>query len=314
MLSETYRWKTGVILSFEGNMALIKADPQEQLIQVLINGPAEGRPRMLAMIREDFDVIHRDIPHMKPQELISFPDFPTITVPYAEVEVLYDAKPDTPVVRVADGAVVSHTAAELLLGVEFGMSIKKGRSRAGKSGGRKSDRKSRQAGLPGGSSDSHPLKVFYSYSRLDSAKLQKLKKHLSPLERIDLIRGWYDNEILPGAEFEQEIADKLDEADIVVLLISPNFADSQYCYKIELQRAMERRDAGEAEVLPVIISPTTAWKKLKAGNRKLGELNALPTSGKPIPSWKPNQEFGWKNVADGVERLAEELMKKKRQR
>ncbi|MBL6704730.1 MAG: toll/interleukin-1 receptor domain-containing protein [Planctomycetaceae bacterium] len=158
------------------------------------------------------------------------------------------------------------------------------------------------------------MRVFYSYSRLDAKQLQKLKKHLSPLERIDLIHGWCDNEILPGAEFDQEIADKLGKADIVVLLISPNFSDSQYCYKIELQRAMERRDVGEAEVLPVIISPTTAWKKLKAGNRKLGELNALPTSGKPIPSWNPNQEFGWKNVADGVERLAEELTKKKRQR
>jgi internalin A len=303
-----------LILSFEGNAALVKADLQEQTIQVLINGPAEGRPRMLAMIRQDFDVIHRDIPRMKPQELISFPDFPSVTVPYVEVDVLYNASPDTPVVRVTDGEVVSHTAAELLLGIEFGMTPETGRRQSKRSTGRKSDRESRQASMRSDSSGGQPLRVFYSYSRIDAKHLQKLKKHLSPLERIDLIRGWYDNEILPAAEFEQEIADKLDEADIVVLLISPNFADSQYCYKIELQRAMERRDAGEAEVLPVIISPTTAWKRLKAGNRKLGELNALPTSGKPIPSWKPNQEFGWKNVADGVERLAEELTKKKRQR
>jgi internalin A len=312
VLSETHRWKTGVILSFEGNMALVKADLQEKIIRVLINGPAAGRPRMLAVIREDFDVIHRDIPHMQPQELISFPDYPTITVPYDEVDVLYNANPETPVVRVNDGEVVSHTAGELLLGVEFGMTAETGRRRAARSGARKSDRQSRQPDVFAGPSGDEPLRVFYSYSRLDAKQRLKLAKHLSPLERIGLIRGWHDNEILPGAAFEQDIAEKLHEADIVVLLISPNFADSHYCYEIELQRAMERREAGEAEVVPVIISPTNAWKKLDAGDRKLGELNALPTSGKPIPSWKPNQETGWANVAAGIERLAEALVKKRR--
>lgn len=143
VLSETHRWKTGVILSFEGNTALVKADPQEEIIRVLINGSAAGRPRMLAVIREDFDVIHRDIPHMKPQELISFPDHPSITVPYQEVEVLYDTSPETPVVRVIDGKVVPHTAGELLLGVEFGMTAETGRRRAVRPGVRKSNLQSR---------------------------------------------------------------------------------------------------------------------------------------------------------------------------
>tara|TARA_R110002072_G_scaffold302710_2_gene487619 strand:- start:127672 stop:130725 length:3054 start_codon:yes stop_codon:yes gene_type:complete len=312
VLSETHRWKTGVILSFEGNTALVKADPQEQIIRVLINGPAAGRPRMLAVIREDFDVIHRDIPHMKPQELISFPDHPSITVPYQEIEVLYDASPETPVVRVKDGEVVSHTAGELLLGVEFGMTAETGRRRAVRPGVRKSDRQSRQPDAFVALSGDQPLRVFYSYSRLDAKQRLKLAKHLSPLERIGLIHTWHDNEILPGAEFNPEIAEKLNESDIILLLISPNFTASDYCMTIELSRAMRRHQSGadNVAVLPVIVSPTTGWKKQKAEGVKLGDLNALPEAGKEIPKWKP-QDNGWANVAAGVERAAEALRKKR---
>ena len=130
------------------------------------------------------------------------------------------------------------------------------------------------------------------------------------LERSGLIRGWYDNEILPGAEFEQEIADKLAAADIVLLLISPDFVASKYCYEIELQQAMERHAKGEVCVLPIIIRTTHDWKKLPAGKLLLGSLNGLPESGKPIPKWKP-QDDGWANVAAGVQRAAEALLKRK---
>ncbi|MCH8830615.1 MAG: toll/interleukin-1 receptor domain-containing protein, partial [Planctomycetes bacterium] len=132
--------------------------------------------------------------------------------------------------------------------------------------------------------------------------------HLAPLVRIGLIHEWYDHEILPGAEWEQEIADKLQEADIILLLISPDFAASKYCFEIELQAAMQRQEKKEAAVLPIIVRKTNAWQKLPAGDRQLGALNALPTSAKPIPSWNPRDD-GWADVAAGVQRAAEALRK-----
>lgn len=297
VLSEEHRWKTGVILNFEGNIALVKADPQDKTIRILINGPAAGRRRMLAMIRQDFDVIHRDIPHLKPDELVSFPNHPQLTESYAELEVLFADDPNTPVKRVVDGKVVTATVRELLEGVELAPLISTNK------------RSLSQVAKVLGHGLSNSLRVFFSYARIDKRQREKLGKHLAPLERLDLIRSWYDNEILPGAKFEQEIADKLAEADIVLLLISPDFVASKYCYEVELQAAMQRHAKNEVCVLPIIIRATNAWKRLPAGELLLGSLNALPESGKPVPKWKPSDE-GWANVAAGVERAAENLRKR----
>ncbi len=304
VLSEEHRWKTGVILNFEGNTALVKADAQEKTIRILINGPAPSRRRMLAMIRQDFDVIHSDTPHLKPDELVSFPQHPQLTVRYAKLEVLFRHDPNKSIDDVVDEQVVSATVRELLEGVELAPIV----AATARAASRRRDEKRSHSGLF--AEEAEPLKVFYSYAHADAKQRLRLSKHLSILERIGLIRGWYDNEILPGDDFEKEIADKLGEADIVLLLISPDFVASKYCYEIELQMAMERHAKEEVRVLPIIIRPTpNAWKKLPAGKLLLGSLNALPTSGKPIPDW-PTHDAGWANVAEGVERAAETLRKR----
>ncbi|HYM61611.1 MAG TPA: toll/interleukin-1 receptor domain-containing protein, partial [Thermoanaerobaculia bacterium] len=133
----------------------------------------------------------------------------------------------------------------------------------------------------------------------------KLEKHLAVLRRMSLITDWCDNQIIPGDEWAEEIAQKLKEADIVLLLISPDFVSSKYCYEIELDEAMNKHEAGTAAVIPIIVRPTNAWNKLP-----FGKLNALPESSKPIPKWSP-QDDGWANVAAGVERAAEALIAKR---
>ncbi len=301
VLSEEHRWKTGVILNFEGNTALVKADPQDKTIRILINGPVAGRRRMLAVIRQDFEVIHRDVPHLKPDELVSFPNAPQITVSYAKLEALYAKDRNKTIDEVINGDVITATVRELLEGVEFAPLDEALRSTRGKS------QRARQATLDfDAESPERPLRVFYSYSRADSKQRLRLSKHLSLLERSGLIRTWYDNEILPGAEFDQEIATKLTEADIILLLISPDFMHSDYCQEIELPAAMKRRaDAGVA-VLPVIIRETHGWENYTVESVPLGKLNALPTSGKPVPDW-PTQDKGWANIAAGIERVAKDL-------
>ncbi|MFM9961929.1 MAG: COR domain-containing protein [Planctomycetaceae bacterium] len=301
VLSEEYRWKTGVILNFEGNTALVKADAQEKTIRILINGPS--RRRMLAMIRQDFDVIHRDTPHLKPDELVSFPQHPQLTVSYAKLEVLFRDDPNQSIKDVVGENIVSATVHELLEGVELAPIF----AATARAASRRRDEKrlhfAQFAEAP------EPLKVFYSYAHADAKQQLKLSKHLSPLVRIGLIQTWYDKEILPGAEFDQEIADKLAEADIVLLLISSDFVASEYCCEIELPAAMQRHENQEATVLPIIIRYTHGWQDLKPGKLRLGELNALPKFGIAIPKWAP-QETGWADIAAGVERAAEAARKR----
>lgn len=305
VLSEEHRWKTGVILNFEGNTALVKADPQDKTIRILINGPVAGRRRMLAVIRQDFEVIHRDAPHLQPDELVSFPNAPQITVSYDELEVLYADDPNTIIKRVIDGQVLKSTARELLEGVEFAPLSSTRRTKAGKT---RRDRK--MATGSASEFESGKLRVFYSYARVDKRQREKQGKHLSPLERLDLIETWYDNEILPGDDFSQEIADKLAAADIVLLLISPDFVHSKYCYEIELPKAMARQAKNQARVIPVVIRSTNAWEKLPAGKLILGKLNALPSSAKAVPKWRP-QDDGWADIAAGIERVANDLLKQR---
>jgi len=74
-----------------------------------------------------------------------------------------------------------------------------------------------------------PISVFYSYSHKDKAYRDKLKTHLSVMRRQGLISEWYDQDIMPGQEWNNEINKHLRTADIILLLVSPDFLDSDYC-------------------------------------------------------------------------------------
>jgi len=93
-----------------------------------------------------------------------------------------------------------------------------------------------------------PVIVFYSYAHEDERLRRKLEEHLSLLRQQGMITGWYDRQILPGTDLAHVIDTHLMTAQVILLLISPDFLASDYCYGIEMQRALERHEAGEAVV------------------------------------------------------------------
>ena len=82
------RWRTGVILEFEGCRALVKADTQDKKVFISVSGPALSRRRLLAVIRSDFERIHRDIRNLNPQEMVPLPKYPDETISYRELLVI----------------------------------------------------------------------------------------------------------------------------------------------------------------------------------------------------------------------------------
>ena len=144
------------------------------------------------------------------------------------------------------------------------------------------------------------VEVFFSYSHQDEQYRDKLAKHLSILQRQGVISGWYDGDISAGAEWDKEIKAHLDSAQIILLLISDDFLASDYCWEIELTRAMERHKAGEAIVIPVILRPVD-WQ-----DSQFSKLQALPKNGKPITTWE-NQDEGFLSVAQGIRQVAKQL-------
>ena len=103
------------------------------------------------------------------------------------------------------------------------------------------------------------VKIFFCYAREDEALLKKLKTHLKPLQRQGLIDVWYDRDITAGTEWEREIKEHLNTAQIILLLVSPDFMNSDYCYSVEMQRALQRHEAREASVIPIILRPVS-WE------------------------------------------------------
>ncbi|HMY75252.1 MAG TPA: TIR domain-containing protein, partial [Blastocatellia bacterium] len=139
-----------------------------------------------------------------------------------------------------------------------------------------------------------PAGVFVSYSHRDEKLRSELTTHLSALRREGLIDTWHDREIRPGDEWKKELDRHLESARIVLLLVSANFIASDYCVDIEVRRALERHAAGEASVIPIILSPVEGWEKMP-----FGKLQALPELGKPITKWD-NQDEAFANVAQGI--------------
>jgi hypothetical protein len=144
------------------------------------------------------------------------------------------------------------------------------------------------------------LNLFYSYSHKDEGYKDSLETHLKLLEREGIIKGWSDRKISFGSEWKGEIDQRLEEADIILLLISADFIASDYCFDKELGRALERHRQNEAKVVPVIIRPTD-WK-----SAPFAALQVLPKDGKPVIIW-PFQDEAWENIAEGIRRVAQEL-------
>ncbi|MVT55264.1 TIR domain-containing protein [Bradyrhizobium yuanmingense] len=126
--------------------------------------------------------------------------------------------------------------------------------------------------------------VFFSYSHKDEDLRDRLETHLSVLKRQRLIDAWHDRRIKAGDEVDHSIDSDLNAADVILLLVSPDFLASSYCYDVEMQRAMERHEAREASVIPVIL------KHCDWHSAPFGKLLAAPKDGKPIKAWADADE------------------------
>lgn len=96
-------------------------------------------------------------------------------------------------------------------------------------------------------------RVFISYSHRDEPQRAELDKHLSLLRRQGALDTWGDHRIPAGGELDASISEALESADVIMLLLSADFLASDYCFGVEMARAMERHDRGEAVVLPVML-------------------------------------------------------------
>ena len=145
-----------------------------------------------------------------------------------------------------------------------------------------------------------PIKLFVSYSHRDERLRRQLQEHLHALKSGGLIEEWHDRKIVPGQEWEGVINENLENSGIILLLVSSSFIASEYCNDMEMARALERHDSGEARVIPVILRPVD-WR-----DARFACLQALPTNGRPVTKWS-NRDEAWLTVSRGIREAAEDL-------
>jgi hypothetical protein len=144
------------------------------------------------------------------------------------------------------------------------------------------------------------VEVFYSYAHKDEKLRNALVEHLSTLRRQGYISEWHDRQIVAGTDWAQEIDAHLRSASLILLLISPSFIASDYCYGIEMELALERHQAGQARIIPIILRPTD----LK--DTPFASLQFLPAHGKAITTWQ-NRDEAFLDVARGIRTAIENL-------
>ena len=143
-------------------------------------------------------------------------------------------------------------------------------------------------------------RVFMSYSHRDEALRDELEVQLAMLKRQGIVEVWHDRRLLPGDQLDWTISEELDQADIVLLLISPDFLASDYCYKIEKGRALERHKEGTACLVSVILRPCD-WT-----HTDLSNYLVTPKDGNPVTTW-PNRDEAFLDVAKSIRRAIEKI-------
>jgi hypothetical protein len=142
-------------------------------------------------------------------------------------------------------------------------------------------------------------RVFYSYSHRDAELRERLGTYLAPLRQQNKIVEWHDRKIEPGADWEREISDQLNSADLILLLVSEEFLASDYCFGVEVERALARLKRGETRVVPILLRPCL-WQE-----SRFSELQIIPRDAKAVTLWASPEE-AFVDVASEIRKMVSE--------
>lgn len=146
----------------------------------------------------------------------------------------------------------------------------------------------------------HHVEVFYAYAPEDEAWMQELEKHLRSLQRQGLISTWHPRLITAGEDWQHVIDDHFQKAAIILLLISPDFLASDYCYGAEMKQALKREREKGVSVIPILVRPVD-WQRAP-----FAHLRPLPSDATFLTEWS-NLDRAFAEVSAGIHRAIENL-------
>ena len=145
------------------------------------------------------------------------------------------------------------------------------------------------------------IQLFYSYSHKDAQYRELMEKSLSLLKKEKLLQQWSDREILPCRPISMRVREKIDQADIMVFLFSPDFIASEECTK-EWEYAASLASNGKPLFRIPIILRECAWVDVLGND----DVKALPNDGKPVAHFD-DKDTAWQQVYQGIKAVLNEL-------
>ena len=143
--------------------------------------------------------------------------------------------------------------------------------------------------------------LFYSYSHKDARYRQNMENALAQLRTDGLLQEWSDLNILPGRSISEKIREKMDESDIFVFLLSPDFIRSNECMK-EWRYAQQLSAEGKLIFRIPIILRDCSWPDLLGKD----DVKALPDDAKSVANFD-SEDTAWLQVYEGIKAVVNEL-------
>jgi len=119
--------------------------------------------------------------------------------------------------------------------------------------------------------------LFIMYDEQDEQWRDDLEEHLAMLRRNDEIDIWHEGKLQAGDVINDTIAQEIDEADIILLLVTSRFLASDKLYENQLKQALERHENNEVCIIPILMSPCN-WEAASFANL----FTILPRDTQPI--------------------------------
>lgn len=157
-----------------------------------------------------------------------------------------------------------------------------------------------------GPQESEPmLKIFISYAHANHKYMKDLETYLEILKNKKQVSWWFDGNIHPGSNWDNAIRNQLEEADIMIVLLSNAFFRSKYIQGVEMNKARQRLQKGYTKILPILLEPSQEFEN----HKWLSSLQTAPSKHgqlRPLTSFNPRVN-GWNHVDKALREMILEV-------
>ncbi len=148
----------------------------------------------------------------------------------------------------------------------------------------------------------HPALVLCLAAPEDTGWLIQWERHLLPLQLAGHLHLWSERLILAGEDRLQQMTRQVDQADLIVFLLSSDFFVSDECITL-MEQALARHHNKQVMLVPLLLRPST-WQ-----DSPLGSFSCLPSQEQAITT-EDDADEAFQNCVEGIREICSTLWQK----